>query len=428
MNNFFNNFFNNSFNDSFKRLKATFLTLFKWGACSIVSGLCIGSIGSLFYLALSYVTAFRMAHTYMLFLLPVGGIIIIGLYQLTNQMKNSGTNLVITAIQSTKEIPVQVAPLIFVSTLITHICGGSAGREGAALQIGGSCGNLLSKIFKFDEKDTRIMIMCGMSACFSAIFGTPITASIFSMEVISIGVMYYAALVPCVLSAFIASGVSIFFGIPKSHFSIGNIPELDMINGSKIVVMGVLIGLLSILFCLSLHKSDDLLRKYFKNSYFKIIFSACTIIILTLLLQTDDFLGAGTSIIVKSFSTNAVWYLFLLKMIFTSITLSGGFKGGEIVPTLCVGATFGSFLSQFFGFPPALGAACGMVGLFCGVTNCPLTSLMMAIELFDFNVIHYCLIAIAISYLLSGYHSLYHSQKIVYSKLKTEYINIHAKR
>lgn len=409
-------------------MKLPFFTLFKWGACSLLSGFGIGLIGALFNLALAQVTDFRSEHFWLLFLLPVGGIVIIGLYQLSGQMKNSGTNLVLSAIQATDEIPFRVTPLIFISTLITHLFGGSAGREGAALQVGGSCGNFIAKLLKFDEKDTRILIMCGMSACFSAIFGTPVTAAIFSMEVISIGIMYYAALVPCVLSAFIASYTAKLIGVQSSHYTIGDIPDLNLLTGSKLIVMAAMFGIMSIILCYSLHKSNDLMQKYLKNPYIKIIVSGLAIIAMTYLFQTRDYLGAGAPMIVQSFSVHAVWYAFLLKILFTSITLSGGFKGGEIVPTLFVGATFGSFICQFFGFPPALGAACGMVGLFCGVTNCPITSLMMAYELFDAHAIHYCLIAIAISYLLSGYSSLYNSQRIVYSKFKTEFININANK
>ena len=187
--------------DSFKvtkqRLEMAILVFLKWVAISVIIGVATGLIGSLFGLGLSFVTNLRTSHPWLLFLLPAAGLIIVFIYNITGSSNNKGTNLVITAIHSNEDVPGKVAPLIIISTLLTHLCGGSAGREGAALQIGGSVGNELAKFFALDEKDTRILIMCGMSGCFAALFGTPIAATIFSMEVISVGIMYYAALVPC---------------------------------------------------------------------------------------------------------------------------------------------------------------------------------------------------------------------------------------
>ena len=176
------------------------------------------------------------------------------MYNIVHEAGNRGTNLVITAIQSNDEVPGRVAPLIIVSTLLTHLCGGSAGREGAALQVGGALGNTFAKLFKFDEKDTRIMIMCGMSACFSALFGTPIASAVFSMEVISVGVMYYAALVPCVLAAFIAQGIASALGLESTHFVVDEIASFSFINGSKFIIMSVLFALASILLCVLCNK------------------------------------------------------------------------------------------------------------------------------------------------------------------------------
>ena len=200
---------------------------------SLFTGSFIGLIGALFYKALQYVTSFRIQHPYTLFFLPAAGIIIVLMYHFTHEDKNTGTNLVITAIQSNAEVPVRVAPLIIISTLLTHLCGGSAGREGAALQVGGSLGNAFAKLFNFDDKDTRIMIMCGMSACFSALFGTPVAAAVFSMEVISVGIMYYAALVPCTVAALIASSISSMSGLAATHFTVGQIPQLGIPNVIK---------------------------------------------------------------------------------------------------------------------------------------------------------------------------------------------------
>ena len=390
-----------------QRLKLAVITLFKWLFCSVVCGCFIGSVGAAFHLMLGYVGSLRVEYPFLLFGLPVAGIIIVFMYNIVHEAGNRGTNLVITAIQSNDEVPGRVAPLIIVSTLLTHLCGGSAGREGAALQVGGALGNTFAKLFKFDEKDTRIMIMCGMSACFSALFGTPIAAAVFSMEVISVGVMYYAALVPCVLAAFIAQGIASALGLESTHFVVDEITSFSFINGSKFIIMSVLFALASILLCVVLHGTSKLYTDYINNPYIRIIIAGTLVIAMRYIFGTTDYLGA----------------VFLLKMLFTAVTLGGGFKGGEIVPTLFVGATLGSFLAPIFGLPVGLCAACGMVSVFCGVTNCPLTSFILSIEMFGASTMKFTILCIALSYLLSGYYSLYNSQKIVYSKYKTEYIN-----
>lgn len=412
--------------ETLQRARMAALTLIKWLLCSLFTGSFIGLIGALFYKALQYVTSFRIQHPYTLFFLPAAGIIIVLMYHFTHEDKNTGTNLVITAIQSNAEVPVRVAPLIIISTLLTHLCGGSAGREGAALQVGGSLGNFIAKILHFDDKDTRIMIMYGMSACFSALFGTPIAAAIFSMEVISVGVMYYAALVPCIISALIASGVAGLFNITPTMFIISEICELSISTGIRFMIMSVIFALASIVFCYMLHSSAKIYSEYLSNPYIRIIIAGVLVIILRYITGTTDYLGAGAPMIAASFITSCSWYVFILKMLFTAITLGGGFKGGEIVPTLFVGATLGSFLAPVFGLPIGLCAACGMVSVFCGVTNCPLTSFILSIEMFGAGSMKFVIICVAISYMLSGYYSLYNSQKIVYSKYKTEYINRHS--
>lgn len=409
--------------ETLQRARMAAITLIKWLLCSTLSGAFIGLVGALFYKVLQYVTNIRTTYSFTLFLLPAAGLIIVFMYRLMNESNNTGTNLVITAIQSDAEVPVKVAPLIIISTLLTHLCGGSAGREGAALQVGGSLGNFFAKLFHFDDKDTRIMIMCGMSACFSALFGTPISAAIFSMEVISVGVMYYAALVPCIISALIAQGIAGLFGITPTAFVIGELCSFNLSTAVRFIIMSILFALTSIAFCYILHTSAKLYSTYIENPYVRIVIAGILVIALRYITGTTDYLGAGAPIIASSFLSSCAWYVFILKMLFTAATLGGGFKGGEIVPTLFVGAALGSFLAPLFGLPVGLCAACGMVSVFCGVTNCPLTSFIISVEMFGISSIKFVIICIAISYMLSGYYSLYNSQKIVYSKYRTEYIN-----
>ena len=307
-----------------------------------------------------------------------------------------------------------MAPLIFVSTTITHLFGGSAGREGAAIQLGGSIAKKLGKLIRLDENDQRTIIMCGMSAGFSALFGTPMAAAIFSLEVVSVGIMHYSALVPCVVAALIANFVTAACQVPPEVFPVTGIPGFTPLAFAQIAALAVAIGVCSVLFCLLLHKTEHIYEKHIKNPYIRIALAGVLVIGLSFLLQTNMFLGSGMGMIEEIFHHgHTPWFSFALKMLFTALTLGAGFKGGEIVPSFTVGAALGATLAALLGLPVNVAAACGMVGLFCGVTNCPITSLLISFELFGFEGMPYYLVTIAISYMISGYHSLYHKQKIV---------------
>ena len=399
------------------------LVSLKWIIFAIIVGAIVGLCGTAFYFALSLVTVLRTQNTWLIFLLPLGGLGIVAMYRFLHNEKDTGTNLVISAIHSDDELPLRMAPLIFVSTLITHLFGGSAGREGAALQMGGSIGNALGKLFRFDDKDKHVMIMCGMSAAFSALFGTPMAAAILPMEMVSVGVMYYIALVPCVISSLVAHGIAYSFGVSNEMFIIRSIPKFGIITSIEISVLAILCALVSILFCVLLHKSEDLYKRFFTNPYIRVIAGGCIIIVLTLLVGNQDYNGTGINIIEHCINGTVRPEAFLLKMIFTALTLGAGYKGGEIVPSFFTGAAFGCLFGKLLGFSPTLCTAVGMTAVFCGVTNCPITSLLISFELFGYDGMPYFLLATALSYMLSGYFGLYRSQKIVYSKYKTNYIN-----
>ncbi len=398
-------------------------TSIRWVIFAILSGLIVGGIGTLFYFGMYLVTLTRTKNPWLIFLLPVSGLVIVGCYRLLHDEKDTGTNLVLSAIHSDEELPLRMAPLIFLSTLITHLFGGSAGREGAALQLGGSIGNGLGKLFCFDDKDKHIMIMCGMSAAFSALFGTPMAAAVFSMEVVSVGVMYYAALVPCVISSLVASMVARYFGVSQELFLIEKIPTFRFLPAVKISVLAILCAGVSILFCIMLHSSDHLYKRFFKNAYIRIFVGGCLVIALTLLVGDQTYNGAGMNMIEQYMQGHVPPEAFILKMLFTAVTLGAGFKGGEIVPSFFTGAAFGCLFGNILGFSPSLCTAVGMTAVFCGVTNCPLTALLISFELFGYDAMPYFLLAVAFSYMLSGYYGLYSSQKIIYSKYKTNYIN-----
>lgn len=395
----------------------------RWGFFSAFIGLFVGAVSTLFAFCLRKVTEFRTGHPQMILLLPFAGVLIIFLYQIFQYKNDQGTNRVLSTLHARSEIPFKMAPLIFISTIITHLFGGSAGREGAALQLGGSIGQQLGKFFRFDKKDQRVVVMCGMSAAFSAIFGTPIAASIFSMEVVSVGVMYYAALVPCVFSALVASQFAVHMGIGPDVFQLNHIPAFHFIPAIKIIILALCCAALSVLFCICIHSLGNIYQKRISNAYIRIIFSSVLIILLTILLQTDDYMGAGVPVIERAIKGETIPAAFFWKIVFTALTLAAGFKGGEIVPSFFVGATFGCLAGQFLGISPSLCAAVGMISVFCGVTNCPITSILISFELFGYEAVPYFLLGVSISYLMSGYYGLYHDQTIVYSKYETRYIN-----
>ena len=394
--------------------------LIRWMVLGGISGVLLGVIAGAFGNAISYVSEYRIQHPWMLYLLPVAGLLIVYLYKLDKYQTN--TNVVLEGVSGGKYVPLRMAPLIAISTILTHACGGSAGREGAALQLGGSIGGTIGKWLKLDEYDTKILIMIGMSACFSALFGTPLTATIFAMEVVSVGIMQYAALVPCAFAALAARDVAKWMGCHGETFLIPTKIDFNFMNATKIILLAIGCALVSILFCFILHEAEHQFKKI-KDARIRIIVGSCLIILLTLVLGTTDYLSTGMHVIERAINGYVSPFAFLLKMIFTAITLSCGFKGGEIVPTLFVGATFGCMFGYLTGMSPGLCAACAMVATFCGMTNCPISSLFLSFELFGFECMPFFLFSIGVAYLESGYFGLYNSQKILYSKTKLQYIN-----
>jgi H+/Cl- antiporter ClcA len=413
--------------EKFREAADYVLTFFKWALIAGCTGLLGGALGTLFHKSVEYATDFRTEHGFILWFLPIGGVVIIALYKVCKLSENTGTNEVIDSIRTNNNVPPILAPLIFISTVITHLLGGSAGREGAALQLGGSIGSIIGRIFRLDEKDMHIITLCGMSSVFSALFGTPLTAAFFALEVISVGVIYYAGLIPCLVSSLVAYEISLFFGAKPIRFLDLDVPQISFALILQTAALAACCAIVSILFCLAIKKTRLLLIKIIKNDYLRIAVGGAVIILLTYLVQTRDYNGAGMGVIEKAIGGSARPEAFLLKIIFTAITIGAGYKGGEIVPTFFIGATFGCVLGNLLGLGGSLGAALGMIALFCGVVNCPIASIILSVEIFGAGGMIIFAIACAVSYTLSGYYGLYSTQKIIYSKLKAEYININAK-
>lgn len=402
-------------------------TFLKWFVLSIVVGVTCGIVGIFFFFCVSGATSLRQSFPNLIFFLPLAGMLIVFLYQSLGMPNDRGTNLVISSIRSNETVPLRMVFLIFTSTSITHLFGGSAGREGAALQIGGGIGTKIGKLFGLDERGLHVLTMCGMSAVFSALFGTPLTAAVFSLEVISVGLMHYSALVPCMFSAIIAYRLALVAGVEFERYELLGAPPEVFISFGKVILLSICLAVVGVIFCEIMHKSSKFLHQRVKNSYLLAVGGALVLIGLTLLVGNQDYNGAGTHVIERAIHGSAEWNAFLLKILFTAVTLSCGFKGGEIVPTFFIGSTLGCVLAPLLGLEASFGAALGLVGLFCAVVNCPLASILLSMELFGGEGMLFFAITCAVSYMMSGTYSLYSSQKIMYSKLEPEFINRNAK-
>ncbi|MEG0392418.1 MAG: chloride channel protein [Anaerovoracaceae bacterium] len=397
--------------------------LIKWLIISSFVGAAGGGIGALFVLSVQWGNAIWKAHSWLTFCLPLGGVLIVFLYQLAHFEQIKGTNRIIENVRHKEELPYIVGPLIFISTCITHLLGGSAGREGAAIQIGGALGTVAGKIFRLDRKDMSLVVLSGVSGLFAALFGTPITATIFALEVISVGVFYYSGLIPCLVSALTAYGVSSLLPVQREAWAFASMPEIGPVSLFKVGILGVFCALLSVVFILSLDYTKEFFHRQFKNPYVRIIIGGVLLSLLSLVFSSGIYNGSGTQTIARALEGEANYWDFAVKILFTSITLGVGFKGGEIIPTFFIGATMGCLLGPLLGLPPGFCAAIALIATFCGGVNCPIASLFLSVELFGSEGLLFFAVAIAVSYLLSGYYSLYGSQTILYSKTKAEFIN-----
>ncbi|MBE6782852.1 MAG: chloride channel protein [Ruminococcaceae bacterium] len=407
----------------FKKIFNNPVAFLKWVLISVAVGFIVGAVGVAFHFAVDFATEIRTEHPWIIYFLPVGGLVIVLIYKLCKKENNKGTNDIILAVRENKTLSILIAPLIFISSTITHLFGGSSGREGAALQLGGSIAFSLGKLFRLDEKDHKIIVMCGMSAAFAALFGTPVSAAIFSLEITSVGIMHFSALVPCTVSAIVGTKLAELFGIIPTHFELSGLPDFSILSLLKVGGLAVLCAILSIWFCTMMHKSEKMYSRFLKNRYLRIAAGGAIVVLFTLLVGSYDYNGAGMDIVEKAISGTAKNEAFLVKMLFTALTLSAGYKGGEIVPVFFTGATFGNVAGKLLRLSPSFGAGIGLVSLFCGVTNCPITSIILSVELFGAEGIIYFLLSCAISYMLSGNSSLYHDQKIIYSKFTYEIID-----
>ena len=414
--------------DHVKRLaRAVWLygtALGKWLLLAAVIGEACGFIGSAFHIGVGWATELRGTHPWLLWCLPAAGLVIVAFYRITG-VTGQGTNDIIDAVHIGKPLSFFLLPAIFLGTVLTHLCGGSAGREGAALQMGGTIGYQVSRLFHMDDRDKRTAVLCGMAAFFSALFGTPMAATVFAIMVISVGTLYHSAFIPCFTSALTAYGISLWLGVEPTRFTVA-IPGVEPGDLLRVALLAALCAWVSAIFCNVLHMVEHRMAKCLPNPWLRVIIGGFAVIALTLLCGTTDYNGAGMAVITAAVEEGVARpEAFLLKMLFTAVTLAAGFKGGEVVPSFFIGATFGCVAGPLVGLPAGFSAAVGLVSVFCGATNCPVASTFLALELFGGDGLRFFALACGVSYMLSGYNGLYSSQTILYSKLKARYINVH---
>lgn len=397
----------------------------RWLIVSLVTGLASGVTGALFHEGVQWVTELREAHVWLLWCLPLAGLVITAFYRLTGT-DGMGTNDILDEVHYNQGLSFLLVPAIFLGTILTHLCGGSAGREGAALQMGGTIGYHAGRLLRLNDKDLRIATTVGMAAFFAALFGTPLAATVFAIVVVSVGQMYHAALVPSLTASLAAYGVALWMGVEPTRFRVA-VPALETWMLVRVAVLSALCAAVSVLFCETIHLTERRMKQSLPNPWIRTAAGGLAVIALTFLCGSTDYNGAGMDVIAAAVEQGAARpEAFLWKLIFTAITLAAGFKGGEVVPSFFVGATFGCVAGPLLGIPAGFAAAVGLIAVFCAATNSPLASVFLAVELMGDEGLLYFALACALSFMLSGYSGLYSGQRIIYSKLEARYINLQA--
>ncbi|MBB6622710.1 voltage-gated chloride channel family protein [Clostridium gasigenes] len=396
------------------------ISFLKWVLLGTIVGVLTGSVASLFLKSLDIATNLRLQNAWLLFLLPFGGAFVSFIYLKYGKNSLKGNNLILDKINNGNSIiPLRMVPLVFIGTFITHLFGGSAGREGTGVQIGSTIADGVGTILKLDKIDTKIILMCGISSGFASVFGTPLAGTIFGLEVAVLGIMSYEALIPCFTAAFIGNFTTVFFGVHHTHYKILEVPSFTYYTIIKVIIAAILFGLLSKIFTELTHKLKEIFSSHFQNPVIKSIIGGFIIIFLTYIINSRDYLGLSLPLITDSFTKEVSPFAFIGKLLFTSITLGTGFQGGEVTPLFVVGSTFGNTLSSILNISPSFLAALGLIGVFSGATNTPITSFVLGVELFGSQGIEFMFMTCIISYIFSGHSGIYISQKIGRSKSKS---------
>ncbi len=392
-----------------KKHKNSFIALL---LLSLLLGTALGAVGAAFYHSLHAAVEFRERFPHIVFLLPLGGVLTVFIYS-AKSLKSQGIGGVLSAARQSAPVSPLLFPAVFLGTVITQLFGGSAGKEGAALQIGGSIASNAARRLSLSKEHSKILTTSGLAALFSSVFATPLTALFFALEIAYINKKhYFKSFLPSALSSVSAFFTATLLGVEQSRFDIGVLPSLSLKSIAALLLVLLICIVACIIFCCSLELFEKLFSRLFKNAYLKIVVGAVLIVLLTLSVKSSDYNGGGMHIVSYVLDGGkAVWFAFLLKILFTSITNAAGFKGGEIVPALFIGATLGAAASALLSLPTVFCAAVGMIAVFCGATKCPLASVMLSIEFFGISALPYFLVAAVISRLLTFKFGLYTKHK-----------------
>ncbi|QSB26074.1 voltage-gated chloride channel family protein [Flavobacterium sp. CLA17] len=404
---------------NYQKPKQILFTLFKWILICLLIGVLSGSASAFFLVALEWVTQFRIHHDWIVWLLPLGGLLVGLSYYYWGESVAKGNNLLLEEYENPKKvIPLKMAPLVLLGTLLTHLFGGSAGREGTAVQMGGAIADQFTKLFKLDNSERKILIILGISAGFASVFGTPLAGAIFALEVVYFSRINLKSVFLSFLVAYAAYFTVEFWQVKHTHYSIPDVPEINLTNLSYTIVISVLFGFAALLFSRTTHFWGSLFSKYIKFLPLRPFVGGIILAIAIAGFGFTKFSGLGVPVIVDSFSNVNPWYDFLLKILFTGFTLGAGFKGGEVTPLFFVGATLGSALSLVVPMPIALLAGMGFVAVFSGATHTPIACTIMGLELFGMQPGLFIAIACSIAYFSSGSVGIYKSQIVKGAKYK----------
>lgn len=386
-----------------------FQRLLKWVLLCVLIGFSSGSAAALFLYTLDLVTDYRESHVWMVALLPIAGLIVGWCYHRFGQHTEGGNKLLLATIQhpQQKTIPWIMAPLIYIGTLITHVFGGSAGREGTALQMSGAIADQLSKPFGLNTEDRRILLIASIAAGFGAVFGTPLAGFIFALEINRKITLRYAMIVPVLTASLLADLVTRLWGIPHTSYTIDLIPSLSWLNVGYTIVAGAAFGICVFLFVQLMYVTTQQFKMRITYPPFRPLIGGVIVVLLFWWIDNSKYMGLGIPVIVESFSQQKEIYDFGLKMILTILTLSAGFKGGEVTPLFFIGALLGNALSIWIPLPLSMLTGLGFVAVFAGATHAPMACIMMAMELFGKEVLPYAAIACIVAFVLSGKKNIY---------------------